>query len=193
MADDEPSFRTAGHRMIDLLSTSQVLLKDAGYTVRLSSLQRSSMVCFEDSAVVGFCAVFETPIEMIRKWKMYEDEILVRFSPSFRAAGDKAWNVYCIFLCGTDPTKNEKREVGFIEEGLERTRKIAACGVSSREALVRALLPILPIQNQPVLTDFDVTERLKRRIGDIAPNAKEVALDDAIPAAEIVRLLGERS
>jgi hypothetical protein len=179
--------------MIDLLSTSQVLLKDAGYTARLSSLQRSSMVCFEDSAVIGFCAVFTTAAEMLMKWKKYEEEILVRYSPSFRAAGDKAWNVYCIFLCAADPTKIEKREIGWIEESLERTRKIAACGISSREALVKVLLPILPIQNQPVLTNFDVTERLKRRIGDIAPNVKDVALDDAIPAAEIARLLGERS
>lgn len=179
--------------MIDLLSSSQVLLKDAGYSVRLSSVYRSSIVCFEDSAVIGFCNVFETSNELIKRWKDYENEILVRFSPSFRAAGDKAWNVYCIFLCEAVPTKTEKREIGWIEESLERTRKVAACGVSSREELVRVLLPVMPIQNQPVLTDSDLTERLKRRIGDIAPKAQHVALDVDVPAAEIVRLLGERS
>lgn len=179
--------------MIDLLSTAQVLLKDAGYDVRLAEIQKSSLVCFEDSAVIGFCNSFDSSGDMIKKWKSYETEILTRFAPNFRAAGDKAWNVYCVFLCGLSATQSEVREIGWIEEDLDRTRKIASSGISSREELVRTLLPILPIQYQPLLPDGDVTRRLERRIGDIAPAAQLAALDNSVPPAEVVRLLGERA
>ncbi|RJG40826.1 hypothetical protein D3Y55_26710 [Mesorhizobium sp. DCY119] len=151
------------------------------------------MICFEDEALLGFCCAFPSAGELIKKWKFYETEILTRFAPNFRAAGDKAWNVYSIFLCDSAPTDIERREIAWVEEDLERTRKIAAAGIASREDLTRVLLPVLPIQYQPQLLEGDATERLRKRIRDISPNAAAVALDDDTPAAEVVRLLGERS
>lgn len=178
--------------MIDLLSTTQVLLKDAGYSVRLSEIQREPLVCFEDNAFVGFCKLFEKPDDMLNMWRAYETEILTRFAPSFRAAGDKAWNVYSVFLSSAPATRPEAREVSWIEEDLNRTRKIASCGVTSREELARILLPVLPLQHQPRLPDSNITRRLEARIGDIAPQARAVALDPNVPPEEVVRLLGER-
>jgi hypothetical protein len=178
--------------MIDLLSISQVLLREAGFGVRLSSIQRSPIVCFEDNALIGFCACFDSPHQVISSWRNHEDEILARFAPSFRAAGDKAWNVYCVFLSTAPANAVETREIGWIEEDLERTRKISACGISSREDLIQVLLPVLPIQYQPVLLHENATERLKKRIRDIAPSTEQVALDPAISATEVVRLLGSR-
>lgn len=192
MANEGISVGGAG-TMIDLVSTAQVLLRDADYQVRLSSLRDSPMICFEDEALLGFCCAFPSPGDIIKKWKAYETEILTRFAPNFRAAGDKAWNVYCIFLCDSVPTDIERRQVAWVEEDLERTRKIASAGIASREDLSRVLLPVLPVQYQPHLLNGDTTERLLRRIRDISPNAADVALDDETPAAEVVRLLGERS
>jgi hypothetical protein len=177
--------------MIDILSTVQALLKDAGYSVRLSEIQKSTIVCFEDGALMGFCCVFETPGDLLKKWKYFETEILTRFAPNFRLAGDKAWNVYCVFLCGTEADKTFNREIASIEEDLDRTRKIAAAGVTSREELIRVLFPIMPLQHRPVLPEEDVTARLVRRIGNIAPKARDIALDDKISPAQIVDLLGE--
>lgn len=178
--------------MIDLLSTCQMLLKDANFNVRLSNVGGASVVCFEDGALIGFCCQFENPEILLDKWKSTEQEILVRFAPNFRSAGDKAWNVYCVFLSPAIASDAQKREVSWIEEDLDRTRKIAACGVSSREQVIRALLPILPIQHQATLLDAEVTERLKRRISDISPNAVHVALEPSVAPAEVVRRLGER-
>ncbi len=178
--------------MIDLLSTSQILLRDAGFSVRLHSLGRTPLVCFEDEVLIGFCSLFETPQELIGRWKAFEGDILGRFAPQIRAAGDKAWNVYCVFLCAAVADGPQKRAVSWIEEDLERTRKVAASGIASREDLVRVLLPVLPVQYQPVLQHEDLTERLLRRISDIAPQATHVVLDPAVPASEAVRLLGER-
>ncbi len=116
--------------------------------------------------------------------------LLTRFAAGFRTAGEKAWNVYCVFLCGSAADSVQNRQVRWIEENLERTRKIAACGLASREDLLRALLPVLPLQYQPVLRAEDVTERLQTRIRTIVPRASHVVLDQAVSPAEVVRLLG---
>ena len=178
--------------MIDLLSTSQIILKEAGYAVRLTSIQKSSVVCFEDAAVLGFCATFDTPDDLIKRWHSIESDILVQFAPNFRAAGDKAWNVYCIFLCEQVASDTNRREIGWIEENLDRTRKMAASGVASRDQLIKTILPVLPLQHRPVLLDADATDRLRKRIGDIAPNAVDAALDPQISPSEVVRVLGGR-
>lgn len=179
--------------MIDLLSTSQVLLREAGFSVRLTSVGKTSVVCFEDEALIGFCSSFGEPQDLLDGWKPFEGEMLNRFAPQIRTAGDKAWNVYCVFLCSTSGNSLQNRAVAWIEEDLERTRKIAACAVGSREDLIRALLPVLPIQYQPALEHEDLTERLQRRIADIAPAAARIALDPSVAPAEVVRVLGERS
>lgn len=176
--------------MIDVFSTLQVVLQEAGFTTRLTSIDRSSIVCFEDDVLMGFGCVFEDPSGLLTRWKATEMSFLKRYAPSFRAAGEKAWNVYCLFLCGAAGDSIQNREVRWIEEDLERTRKVAACGLASREDLLRALLPVLPLQYQPVLRPEDVTERLQTRIHTIAPRASHVVLDLAVSAAEVVRLLG---
>ena len=178
--------------MIDLLSTSQILLRDAGFTVRLSAMGHRPVVCFEDNALVGFCSAFEQTDELIDGWKAFESEILNRFAADIRAAGEKAWNVYCVFLCGGAADATQKRAVSWIEEDLERTRKVAACDIASREDLVRVLLPVLPVQYQPALQHEDLTARLQKRIADIAPQASHAILDPEVSVSEAVRLLGER-
>jgi hypothetical protein len=179
--------------MIDLLSATQVLLRDAGYAVRLSTIQKSPLVSFEDGTVIGFCSVFEQPAEVITKWRSRETEILTRFAPCFRAGGDKAWNVYCVFLCSVVPSKTESREIAWVEEDLNRTRKIAASGIRTRDELVRVFLPVLPFQYQPRLIENDFAKRLEVRIGEIAPRARAAALDLNLSPEEVVRFLGDRT
>lgn len=178
--------------MIDLLSTSQILLRDAGFTVRLSSVGHRPVVCFEDKALLGFCSTFEQTDELIEGWKAFESQILIRFAADIRAAGEKAWNVYCVLLCSGAGDATQRRAVSWIEEDLERTRKVAACDIASREDLVRVLLPVLPVQYQPALQHEDLTARLQKRIADIAPQAAHAVLDLEVPISEAVRLLGER-
>ena len=177
--------------MIDLLSTMQVVLREAGFITHLASIDRFPIVQFEDDTLIGFGCIFKDPDELLTRWKATEMSLLKRYAASFRAAREKAWNVYCIFLCGSGADPAQNRQVRWIEEDLERTRKVAACGVASREDLMRALLPILPLQSQPVLQVEATTERLQRRIRAIAPKASDVALDESVAAAEVVRLLGD--
>ena len=177
--------------MMDLISALQVILREAGFTTHLTAIDRSSVVSFEDNTLMGFGCVFEDPDDLLAGWKAKEMALLTRYAPSLRSAGEKAWNVYCLFLCSGVPEPDVNRQVRWIEEDQDRTRKIAACGLESREDLLRALLPILPLQYQPVLLIEDVTARLRTRIRAIAPKASDVVLDESISPAEVIRLLGE--
>ena len=176
--------------MSDLLSILQALLGEAGFTMHLTTLDGSNIVCFEDDTLMGFGRIFEDPSGLLKGWRDAEMSLLTRYAPRLRTAGEKAWNVYCLFLCSAAADVLQNREVNRIEEDLDRTRKIAACGLASREDLKRALLPILPLQFQAELRPEDVTERLQTRIRAIAPKASKVALDDTVPVSEVVRLLG---
>lgn len=175
--------------MIDLQSSVQVLLKEAGFRIGLVAVERQPTVIFEDETLMGFVCVFPEPEALLSQWQVVETTLLTRFSPRLRAAGDKAWNVYCVLLCSATASISQDREVRWIEENLERTRKLAACGVGTRDELVRVLLPILPLRQQPQLQKEDVTGRLQARILAIAPNVSRAALDDAVSPDEVVRLL----
>lgn len=176
--------------MTDMTATVQIVLEEAGYTVWLVSVDQLTAVCFEDEAVMGFVCVFAEAEELLSRWRSIESALLARHSARFRAAEEKAWNVYAIFLCGKDGTEEQTREIRRIDEDLERTRKIAACGLAGKEEVVTALLPVLPIQYRPLLEGEDLTARLKRRIAAIAPGAADVALDEAVPARDVAALLG---
>jgi hypothetical protein len=179
--------------MTDITSSVQIILQEAGYTTWLVPVEQLTAVCFEDAAVMGFASVFEDPASLLKSWRSVESSLLTRHAPRFREAEDKAWNVYSIFLCAKSADEDAAREIRRIDEDLERTRKIAACGLASYESIVTALLPVLPIQYRPRLEEEDITERLKKRIASIAPAVANVALDDSVPPTEVVRLLGERT
>jgi hypothetical protein len=177
---------------MELKSLVQVVLREAGYDTWLAPVEGMEAIAFEDEDVMGFACFFPNAEEMVQHWRVTETLLVKSHSASLRRAGEKTWNVYCVFLSTERANEVLTRQVRWIEEDLERTRKIAACGITSRESLVLALLPVLPLQYQPVLDreDFDVTHRLRRRIADIADNAADTALDEAVSPTEVVRLLG---
>jgi hypothetical protein len=176
--------------MTDLLSSLQIVLQEAGYKTWLTPADRLTAVCFEDESVIGVANIFEDVDTLLSGWRAIEASFLTRFAPRLREAKDKAWNVYSIFLTAAGADENQTRELRQLEENLEQTRKIAACGLNDRTELVTAILPILPLQYQPRLDNEDLTIRLQNRIATIAPAAAHAALDDKIPPAEVVPLLG---
>lgn len=178
--------------MIDLKSQLQIVFQDAGYSTWLGAIDDFEIVGFEDDAVMGFACIFGGVTDVLDHWTDIELRFLTRHASALQRAGDKTWNMYSVFLCQETPTDEQARQIRWIEEDLERTRKLAACGVADQQRLIHALLPILPLQSQPVLDreEFDVTQRLTRRIGSIAPAVASVALDPQVSANEVVRLLG---
>lgn len=177
--------------MIDVLTTMQVILRDAGFATYPFSVGGRSVVCFEDEVLTGFGCSFDTPEALLAEWSAMETAFLKHYAARLRTAGEKAWNVYCVFLCSTLAPSHVAREISWIEENLDRTRKITAAGLVSREDLIRSLLPVLPLQHTAVVDAQDSFELLTARIRQIAPRAAGVVLDDAVAPAEVVALLGE--
>jgi hypothetical protein len=178
--------------MTDLRSAVQIVLQGAGYQTWLASVEGLVAVVFEDEAVMGFAIMFDDVLSLFKRWHDVETMLLQRHAPSLQRAGEKTWNIYSVFLCSGNADDVQRREIRLLEEDLERTRKIAACGLATRDDVVTALLPLLPLQYQPLLDteDLDVTQRLRKRIASIAPAAAHVALDPAVRPLEVVRLLG---
>jgi hypothetical protein len=178
--------------MTELISPLQAILQDSGYQTWLTVIDGREIVGFEDDAVMGFVCVFETVDTLLKDWRNLESKILLKHAHALQRAGEKTWNVYSIFLSSGTATASQLREVRWIEENLEKTRKIAGCQLSSREDLVNTLLPLLPLQYQPQLDneDFDLRQRLRKRIAGIAANLSDAALDRDVSPAEVVRILG---
>jgi len=176
---------------MNLKSQLQIVLQEAEYETWLTTVNKLSAIGFEDNSVMGFVCIFDRPGTLLEQWRDVETAWLNMNVLSLQKAGEKSWNVYSVFLPGEKGTDVQAREIKWIEEDLEQTRKIAACGITDRASLVTALLPLLPLQFQPVLDSehFDVTQRLRKRILDIAPSVEVTALDDKVSATEVVRLL----
>ena len=178
--------------MMDLGPPVQGVLQDAGYDTWLLSIEGLRAIGFEDDAVMGFVYLFEDVPTLLGSWRDLETKLLTRHASSLQRAGEKTWNIYSVFLSAGGADAVHLREVRWIEEDLERTRKLAACGLTSREGIITALLPLLPIQRQPSLDgeEFDLTQRLERRVASIAPEGGKAVLNNDVPAADVVRLLG---
>lgn len=176
--------------MSDILSLLQGVLQEGGYRTWLTPIDKRTAVCFEDDAVMGFAMLFDEAATLLAAWRDAETAFLRQHGERIRLAGDKAWNVYSVFLTMATAHAGDSRVIRLIEEDLERTRKIAASGVSHREALVGALLPLLPLQQQPVLEREDVAERFRRRVLAIAPSAAEMVLNESVSPKDVARRLG---
>ena len=176
--------------MSDMLSLVQGVLQSGGYRTWLTPIEKRTGVCFEDDAVMGFAVLFDDTATLLAGWRATEAAFLHMHGEDIRRGGDKAWNVYSVFLAIASG-ESTPRDVRQIEEDLERTRKIAAAGVSHRDALIAALLPLLPLQQQPALGPEDVAERFRRRVVAIAPSAAEVLLDESVSPKDVARRLGD--
>jgi hypothetical protein len=174
---------------MDLASTVQIILQEAGYRTWLTTQDSVRAIGFEDSALMGFVVLFQKPHDLLENWSTTETKLLSRHAAALRKAEEKAWNVYSVLLCAAAATEEQTGQVRQIEENLERTRKIAACNLAGHDDVVTALLPILPIQYHPRLEGDDLTERLRNRIATFAPAAADAALDDSVAPAEVAELL----
>ncbi len=99
--------------------------------------------------------------------------------------------MYSVFLCEAAANDTCRREIRWIEEDLEQTRKLAGCGITNRQELERILLPLLPLQYAPSIQVDDVQGRLSKRIGGIAPRIERIALDDQVTPIEVAKMLAD--
>lgn len=176
---------------MDLVKDTEILLRDAAYVTRQWAGSDVPMISFENETIIGFVHFFDSSDRLLREWESIEDKALKKFRFSIKSAGQKAWNVYSVFL-SSDQQKDESQiSLTNIEENFRETRKIARDGVDSFEGIRAALLPLLPIQNSPLLDEVNFVERLSANLGEIHRDGADAFLRGGT-AHEIAEILAEK-
>jgi hypothetical protein len=176
---------------MDISTQAEILLRRSGYETWLWTGTPPNVVCFENQAIIGFVHVFETANELVETWSTKQEMVLKRHAGALRSAGPKAWNVYSLFLT-PDPSVTLLDQVQRIDEDFSLTRKLARAGVRTTEDLETALLPLIAIKSQPLLSEANFISRLRARLKDLPPAAVDAFLGSA-SADEVTRILGETS
>ena len=148
------------------------------------------MICFENTALIGFVHVFPTANDLLKRWQEVQNSALSRHGPALRAAGAKAWNAYSVFLT-EELAPTQQRAVERIEEDFALTRKIARAGVRTQDDLERTLLPLTAVRAQPLFSETDFEDRLRARLKDVSPHVLTAFLGTT-PAEEVARILAEK-
>lgn len=172
---------------MDIATQAEIYLREAGYDTWAWSGASPPVTCFENSTLVGFLHVFPTADDLLANWEEAQQRVLSRHAASLRTAGAKAWNVYSVFLTG-EKSAELQRQVERLEEDFALTRKIARTEVRTVEDIAHALMPLSPIQSQPILANADVADRLRHRAKDI-PESALVAFLGTPTAEEVVAIL----
>jgi hypothetical protein len=148
---------------MNILEETRKILAAADYLLK-DFLEHPNFLYFEDESLIGFVSIHESIESILVNWKKEQDFFLKSNARFLRTAPTKAWNVYSVFLTQDVGTGEARNSLFDIEEDFQGTRKIARSALISRADVVRALYPILPIQNLVNIMPEEPIERLRERI-----------------------------
>ena len=176
---------------MDITKEIEIVLRDANYATWQWTDGPVPVVCFENDEVIGFVHVFGLVSELLSDWEKSQDATLSRFRPALKNAGEKAWNVYSIFLAEDKHDESLQLRLDHIEENFRLTRKIARDGIGTKEGVISALLPLLPVRYRPQIDESNFHSRLLDRLSDISPDGATALLKGA-SAVDIAQILAEK-
>ncbi|MEJ0075998.1 MAG: hypothetical protein WDO17_11220 [Alphaproteobacteria bacterium] len=165
--------------MTDLLSASAQILSEAGFTVADVTVGGRKAIAFEDATVLGFVFAYSDINELMSSWSGDGDLAVANYRFGLRRVGQKAWNVYQVFLTGGSANHIASVALSAIEENLSGTRKIARAEVINVADVRDALLPLLRIQNTPRLEAVDIVSEIRQRTTELPPRAVDAFLSEA--------------
>ncbi len=175
---------------MDIATQSEIFLRDAGYETWAWSNESHEATCFENATLIGFVHVFSTAEELLSIWESAQQNVLSSHSALLQAAGDKAWNVYSVFL-SENGTKSEQREVERIEEDFSQTRKIARTNVRTQDDIERTLLLFTAVRTQSMLLNADFENRFRSRMKNVSEDVLTGFLGGG-DADDVARMLLEK-
>lgn len=153
--------------MSNLLDLSCDVLRSFGYSVITFDHEGGTAACFEDETTLGFVFAYADADALLSMWAPDIAKAAARQSLALRRSGQKAWNVYAIFLGGGNANETDAMRLSFIEEDLTATRKIARAGLRNSSDVREALLTLLPLQNAPLLEAVDMPEEIRLRASEL--------------------------
>lgn len=172
---------------MDIASQTEILLRDAGYETWVWTGPLAPVVLFESQTVAGFVHVFADGQTLLNTWFEAQRQTLDRHALVLRGAGDKAWNIYAVFLAGT-ATLEEVREIERLDEDFALTRKIGRANLQTSDELRTALLPLLPIQSSGVAEAPRFEDLLRGRVKNVPEKVVEAFLGPA-KAPDVAHML----
>jgi hypothetical protein len=176
---------------MDILTQAEIVLRDAQYETWVWEGGVVPAVCFENQAIMGFLHVFSSAEELLATWEKAQEISLSRHRAALRSSGNKAWNIYSVFI-SHEFSQNISRRIERIEEDFALSRKIARIGIQTASDLSRAILPLLPIKAQPKLENADYEQRLRTRLKDIPDKAVDAFIGE-VPPVDVAHILEEES
>jgi len=148
---------------MNILQESRTILEKAGYRTLLET--NSAGVCyFEDATLMGAIIVHDNVSNLLDNWESSQDRFLGHNSTQLRNDPIKVWNIYTIHLTSDDSKVDTTTDPFDIEQDFRGTRKIVRTGVQSKGQLRDALLPLLSVQHQIVMSPKQVKQRIKERL-----------------------------
>jgi hypothetical protein len=171
--------------MNDTLENCAAVLAEAGFSTRHAEIPAECIarpleaLAFEDSTIIGFVVVYESPAELFASWKSDRDRIAMRHRDALQAARQKAWNAYLVLISRGAADLGELLALGQIEEDLEAMRKITKAGVTGATAARLALLPLLPFRSAPSLEPIDMSREIASRSTEVDADLVEAFLSGA--------------
>lgn len=148
---------------MNIADEAVALLRSCGYTTR-SSIREGIAAEFEDEAIFGFIVVYDSVGELLDRWKGTHDAYLRSRATNVRAAAEKRSNLYAVFVTCDLVQLHQLSGIASIEENFVSSRKIVGTGITSRDLLRSALLPLLPLRIPVQIVDSDLQIRLRNRL-----------------------------
>ena len=173
---------------MNIFDETKRILDSAGYRTKFP-VEKTEVLYFEDDSLFGSINVFDNVDALLSNWQRRQEDFLkinairIRNSP-------KAWNAYSIFLTPSGCGNEERTKLLAIEEDFRGTRKIARSSVFTRQDLIRALLPLLPIQYLVTLISGDSMKMLRTRL-NLSEVEKSTLLGEYTPREVVSIFLGE--
>ena len=171
---------------LDLVSS---VLEESGFTCFSVDAETNNCLAFENHVSFGFMHIYEEIDGLMSNWRADSENAFSKFQFQIRSSGEKAWNAYSVFLAFERADAKHAALLARIEEDLSGTRKIARGVITIDDKIRQGLLPLLRIQNPPVLVPVDMTEEIRTRAVGLPAKAVDAFLLQA-PNSEVLRLLG---
>ena len=164
---------------MEVFEATEVLLTQAAFTARRTSVKGQECLVFEDDTVLGFLFTYADPSTLAAEWEAHAEAAISTHQLGLRRAGQKAWNTYVILLAANVANHADLAALAAIEEDLTGTRKIARAGIVDASDLEAALLPLLPIRSAPKLDAVDMVSEIRQRATELPPRAIDAFVSGA--------------
>jgi hypothetical protein len=172
---------------VRIIEEARNVLENYHYIV---SSRGEDMLQFEDETLLGF--ISELSLEsLLGTWSRRQDDFLRSNSRTLGNSALKAWNVYSVFLSSDIPDEGARKSIITIEEDFRASRKVVLAGVQTTADVIRALYPLIPIQNIAALETSDSLLKLQGRLSALPLAAVDVLLRDPSSNESILKSFQE--